>query len=58
MLIAAMKGDKDETIYEIADLCYHTLVLMVACGISIADITKELAARKIINKKIKQGKLK
>jgi phosphoribosyl-ATP pyrophosphohydrolase/phosphoribosyl-AMP cyclohydrolase len=53
-----MKNDKNETIYEIADLCYHTLVLMVAGGISIADITKELAERKIINKKIKQEKMK
>lgn len=58
VIIAAMKKAKDETVYEIADLCYHTLVLMVASGISIADISRELASRKIVNKKIKQEALK
>ncbi|NLF79567.1 MAG: bifunctional phosphoribosyl-AMP cyclohydrolase/phosphoribosyl-ATP diphosphatase HisIE [Clostridia bacterium] len=54
VLIAAMKDSRAETIYEIADLCYHTLALMVEMGIAPADILDELASRHIIDKKTKQ----
>ena len=46
-----------ETIYEIADLTYHVLVLMVQMGISVADIRKELASRHVIDHKVKQEKM-
>ena len=51
-------GDKAETIYEIADLAYHVMVLMVQMGISVEDIQKELASRHIIDHKVKQEKMK
>ncbi len=58
VIIAAMKDSKEETVYEIADLCYHTLVLMVSLGISLSDVSNELAKRQIINKKNKQETMK
>ena len=54
VIIGAMKQDKAETIFEISDLCYHVLVLMVEAGITIADIKKELASRHVIDHKVKQ----
>jgi phosphoribosyl-AMP cyclohydrolase / phosphoribosyl-ATP pyrophosphohydrolase len=54
VLIAAMKGSREETVYEIADLCYHTLVLMAELGLTPDDILGELASRHIVDKKIKQ----
>ena len=57
VIIAAKSDDKKETVYEIADLCYHTLVLMAEMGISIEDIHKELASRHVIDKKVKQEKM-
>ncbi len=57
VIIAAKASDKKETIYEIADLCYHTLVLMIEQGISLEDIHKELASRHVIDKKVKQEKM-
>lgn len=57
VIIAAKAEDKKETIYEIADLAYHTLVLMVEAGISVEDIQKELASRHVIDHKIKQEKM-
>ncbi len=54
VIIGAMKGSREETIYEISDLCYHVLVLMVEMGVSVADIKKELAGRHVIDKKVKQ----
>ena len=57
VIIAAKADDKKETVYEIADLAYHLLVLMVDMGISIEDIHKELASRHVIDKKIKQEKM-
>ena len=50
----AMKGSREETIYEISDLCYHVLVLMVAEGITLDDIRAELASRHVIDHKVKQ----
>ncbi|MBR0231921.1 MAG: bifunctional phosphoribosyl-AMP cyclohydrolase/phosphoribosyl-ATP diphosphatase HisIE [Clostridia bacterium] len=56
VIIAAKGGDRRETVYEIADLTYHLLVLMEETGISAADIKAELASRHVIDKKIKQEK--
>ena len=57
VIIAAKAQDKAETIYEIADLAYHVLVLMVEAGISLEDIRKELASRHVIDHKVKQEKM-
>ena len=57
VIIAGKAEDKEETIYELADLAYHAMVLMVQMGISVADIHKELASRHIIDHKVKQEKM-
>lgn len=57
VIIAAKACDKKDTVYEIADLTYHVLVLMAEAGISIDDIYSELASRHVIDKKIKQEKM-
>ena len=57
VIIAAKDDDKAETIYEIADLMYHVMVLMVEMGIEVDDITKELASRNVIEHKVKQEKM-
>ena len=57
VIIAAKADDKKETIYEIADLAYHVMVLMVEAGISLDDIRSELASRHVIDKKVKQEKM-
>ncbi len=57
VIIAGKAGDKKETVYEIADLAYHTLVLMIQMGISLEDIHDELASRHVIDKKVKQEKM-
>ena len=57
VIIAAHAKDKKETIYEIADLTYHVMVLMIEAGISLEDIHRELASRHVIDKKVKQEKM-
>ncbi len=57
VIIAAKAQDKPETIYEIADLCYHTMVLMIEQGITLEDIHRELSSRHVIDKKVKQEKM-
>lgn len=57
VIIASKADDKKETIYEIADLTYHVLVLMIEMGISLDDIRAELASRHVIDKKVKQEKM-
>lgn len=57
VIIAGKAGDKRETIYEIADLTYHVMVLMIEMGISLEDILTELASRHVIDKKVKQEKM-
>lgn len=57
VIIAAKADDKKETIYEIADLAYHTMVLMIQMGISLDDIKSELASRHVIDHKVKQEKM-
>lgn len=57
VIIAGKAQDKAETIYEIADLMYHVMVLMVEMGISVEDVRKELASRHVIDHKVKQEKM-
>ncbi len=57
VIIAAKAEDKKETVYEIADLAYHTLVLMTEAGISLEEIHRELASRHVIDHKVKQEKM-
>ncbi|MBO5247828.1 MAG: bifunctional phosphoribosyl-AMP cyclohydrolase/phosphoribosyl-ATP diphosphatase HisIE [Clostridia bacterium] len=57
VIIAGKADDKKETIYEIADLTYHVMVLMIEMGISLQDIHDELASRHVIDKKVKQEKM-
>ena len=57
VIIAAKADDKKETVYEIADLTYHLLVLMIEMGISLEDVHRELASRHVIDKKVKQEKM-
>lgn len=57
VIIAAKAQDKPETIYEISDLLYHLMVLMVEAGISLEDVRAELASRHVIDKKVKQEKM-
>ena len=57
VIIAAKAEDKAETIYEISDLVYHVMVLMIQAGISLDDIKAELASRHVIDHKVKQEKM-
>ena len=57
VIIAGKADDKAETVYEIADLAYHVMVLMTEMGISLEDIHRELASRHVIDKKVKQEKM-
>lgn len=57
VIIAAKAQDKKETVYEIADLAYHVMVLMIEAGISLEDIHRELASRHVIDHKVKQEKM-
>ena len=57
VIIASKAEDRAETIYEIADLAYHVMVMMVEQGISLDDIRKELASRHVIDHKVKQEKM-
>ncbi len=57
VIIAGKADDKAETIYELADLAYHAMVLMVEMGISVEDVHKELASRHVIDHKVKQEKM-
>jgi phosphoribosyl-ATP pyrophosphohydrolase/phosphoribosyl-AMP cyclohydrolase len=57
VIIAAKDEDKQETVYEISDLAYHVMVLMVEAGISLEDVRGELASRHVIDHKVKQEKM-
>jgi len=57
VIIGAAKQDKEETVYEIADLCYHVMVLMVQAGITVEDITRELERRHVVDHKVKQERM-
>ncbi len=58
VIIAAMKNDKQETIFEISDLTYHVLVLMVSMGITLEELIEEISSRHIIDHKVKQETMK
>lgn len=58
VIIAGKGGDKAETVFEISDLAYHVLVLMVESGIEISDIYDELKKRHVVDHKVKQQKMK
>ncbi len=57
VIIAGKADDKKETVYELADLAYHAMVLMVQMGITVEDVHKELSSRHIIDHKVKQEKM-
>ena len=57
VIIAGKADDKKETVYEIADLAYHVMVLMTEMGISVEDVHRELASRHVIDHKVKQEKM-
>ncbi len=57
VIIAAAKNDKEETVYEIGDVLYHLMVLMVEAGISLEDITRALESRHVIDHKVKQERM-
>ncbi len=57
VIIAGKANDKAETVYEVADLMYHVMVMMVEMGIDVSDIKNELASRHVIDKKVKQEKM-
>ena len=57
VIISAKDGDRANTIYEIGDLMYHVMVMMIEMGISLEDIKKEMASRHVIDKKVKQEKM-
>lgn len=57
VIIAAKDGDKPNTVYELCDLMYHCMVLMVEMGVSLDDIKREMASRHVIDKKVKQEKM-
>ncbi|MBC5582276.1 bifunctional phosphoribosyl-AMP cyclohydrolase/phosphoribosyl-ATP diphosphatase HisIE [Anaerofilum sp. BX8] len=58
VIIAGAKGDRGETVYEIADLVYHLLVLMVESGIALRDVTAELEKRHVVDHKVKQERMR
>jgi len=57
VIIAGRKEDREETVYEIADLAYHVMVLMVQTGISVEDVTRELERRHVVDHKVKQERM-
>ena len=57
VIIAGKADDKKETVYELADLAYHAMVLMVEMGITVEDVHRELASRHVIDHKVKQEKM-
>lgn len=58
VIIAGAKADREETIYEIADLAYHVMVMMVEQGIDLKDVTAELVKRHVVDHKVKQERMK
>jgi len=58
VIIGAAKNDRAETVYEIGDLAYHVMVLMAEDGIEMKEVSAELARRHVVDKKVKQEKMK
>ena len=57
VIIGGCKEDRAETVYEIADLCYHVMGLMVPMGITAEDVTRELEKRHVVDHKVKQERM-
>ncbi len=57
VIIGGRKEDREETVYEIADLCYHVMVLMVQMDITVEDVTRELEKRHVVDHKVKQERM-
>lgn len=57
VILAAKDRDKSNTVYEIGDLMYHIMVLMIEAGISLDDVKREMASRHVIDRKVKQEKM-
>jgi phosphoribosyl-AMP cyclohydrolase / phosphoribosyl-ATP pyrophosphohydrolase len=57
VIIAAVKGDKEETVYELGDLLYHSMVLMAEIGITYEELVRELAKRHVVDSKVKQERM-
>ncbi|MDT2639170.1 bifunctional phosphoribosyl-AMP cyclohydrolase/phosphoribosyl-ATP diphosphatase HisIE [Enterococcus dongliensis] len=57
VVIGAMKEDRSETVFEISDLVYHVLVLMVEMNIDLSEVRQELANRHVVDKKVKQERM-
>ena len=57
VIIAGSKQDKEETVYELADLIYHCMVLMVESNIELKEVTAELAKRHVVDHKVKQERM-
>lgn len=57
VIIAAAKGDREETVYELGDLLYHAMVLMAETGISYEELVRELAKRHVVDHKVKQERM-
>lgn len=57
VILAAKDRDKANTVYEIGDLMYHVMVLMIESGIELEDIRREMASRHVIDRKVKQEKM-
>ncbi len=58
VIIAAKEDDRANTIYELGDLLYHAMVLMTDMGITLPELKAELASRHVIDRKVKQEKMK
>lgn len=58
VIIAAKDHDRANTVYEIGDLMYHVMVLMVEMGVSLDEIRQEMASRHVVDKKVKQEKMR
>ena len=57
VIISAKDNDRANTIYELGDLMYHAMVLMLEMGITLDDIKQEMAGRHVIDRKVKQEKM-
>ncbi len=54
VIIGAMKDSREETVFEVADLTYHVLVLLAEMGVTPDEVRAELARRHVVDHKVKQ----
>jgi phosphoribosyl-ATP pyrophosphohydrolase/phosphoribosyl-AMP cyclohydrolase len=57
VILAAKDEDRANTVYEIGDLMYHVMVLMIKAGIGLDEVKREMASRHVIDHKVKQEKM-